>query len=39
MNPSIPFLRKFLLIIINKLGSSDPNEKIKDSSKNEGYRK
>jgi hypothetical protein len=29
MNPSIPFLRKFLLIVINKLGSVDSLEKGK----------
>lgn len=29
MNPSVPFLRKFLLIIINKLGSTDGQEKGK----------
>lgn len=32
MTPSVPFLRKFLLLVINKLGSVDSGEKAKGSA-------
>ena len=42
MNPSVPFLRKFILNVINKFGQGDQMEKSKiinrketDNSKNE----
>ena len=34
MNPSIPFLRKFILTLINKLGSIEGTERPKQSQKN-----
>lgn len=35
MNPSIPFLRKFILTLINKLGSIEGTERPKQSQKNQ----
>lgn len=39
MTPSVPFLRKFLLLVINKLGSAEGGEKAKGAAAAAGQRR